>query len=801
MKTFIKNSLVIFFLFFVSYSFANNLLAKKYQIQGIVVDKTSEAKIEYTTITLFTSGDSSLVAGTITNAAGSFSFEVSNAGNYYIKITFIGFEDYQSNLNITESDNLINLGTINLVTTANNLGEIEITENRKGFEYNIDKKVINVDEMLTSASGSAIDLLENSPSVKVDIEGNISLRGSSNITVLINGVPTILEATDALEQIPASLIKQIEIITNPSAKYNPEGTAGIINIITKKNKLLGLNGMIDLNAGTWNNYGGALLLNYNAEKYRIFLKGNLTNKANPAFTDEESVITNNDTIYYLNSNSDNGNLRQIFSPSVGFEWTPDSANTLNVEFTLGTRQMNNYANINFEEWTSAAEQHLLNTSEEVWGKDIIFGSLNINYKHDFKKEGSNVIFQISGSKRNGDEISNNSLYAQDLQLLSRQKAITSGPNYNIQYRSDYILPLNKNKFEAGFQGELGEGYDDYKVYNYVNNNFEFSDLFSNNIIYQRSITGVYALYSSNLQKIAYQIGLRGEHTYRLIQQIDTGDSVKINRFDYFPTLHFSYQLNKKNQLMASYTRRVNRPHNHFYEPFLTWNDAYNVSKGNPALLPEYIDSWEVNYQTAFGKNALTAEIFYRITNNKIETIRIPYLENIMMQTFENVGNDYSFGSEIILNLTPSKWYLLDLTCNFYQYKIKGELNGNSFDNGKNFNWSSMITNTFKYKKNTKIQIIGNYTSPSVWSQGRKEDIYYLNVAIKQSFMNRALNLTLQARDILGTSKDIIIFEDTNFYTSSVSQKKLPIISLSVSWKFNNYKIKNTFEDSMDGEGF
>ncbi len=315
-----------------------------------------------------------------------------------------------------------------------------------------------------------------------------------------------------------------------------------------------------------------------------------------------------------------------------------------------------------------------------------------------------------------------------------------------------------------------------------------------------AINGIYSLFGSEMYNIKYQIGLRAEHTYRLIQLTKTNEDFKIDRIDYFPTLHCSYKLSKKQQIMASYTRRINRPRGYVYEPFITWIDAYNVRKGNPQLLPEYIDAIELNFQQEFGKNAFTTEIFYRVTNNKIENVRIPYSETVMLQTYENAGKDYSFGTEFVLNLTPYKWLLIDINSDFYYYKIVGQLFETKYENGK-YNWSSGITNTFKIKKNTRIQLVANYKSPSIWAQGRLQNNYFINLAIKQTLLDKSLNLTIQAKDILATAKEELIFEDTNFYTHSLTERKTPILAISLSWKFNNYKTKQAFDNKVDNDPF
>lgn len=777
-------------------------LSVKYTIQGIIKSSASKKTIEYATIALYDSETSELIGGTITNTNGFFKIETSKQATYLLKASFIGFEEKEvENIHFSENQTIVDLGEIFLAPAAQKLDEVTVEETRMTFDYQIDKKVINVNQAFSNASGNAVDILENAPSVKVDIEGNVSLRGSSSFTVLINGTPTVLEATEALEQIPASMIKQIEIITNPSAKYDPEGTSGIINIITKNNILSGINGMVDVKIGNYDNYGGDFLLNYNGKKFSAFIKGDISRRSRPTYQNEESRNTINDTTYYFNSNGENDFVFESLSPSIGFEWKPDTSNTFLLEGKIGKRGLERPNRLNYEEWTSVDDNHRFYSSDDLWKIEMQYYKISFNYKHDFKKKNSNIQTQLMYYSRFGDEFSINSLKNTDNEIAEAKKSTEKGPGGGFAYRLDYVLPFSEtNKFEAGLDGKVRSGFDDYRVYNYNLQTFayEIDSLFSHEVNTTKSTHGAYAIYSGMLNNFGYQLGLRSELTDRFIELKETEENTTIFRFDYFPTIHLSYKLSENNQVMASYTRRINRPRGFYFEPFITWVDAYNVRKGNPELLPEYIDSWELSYQFKFKKNTLTTDVFYRITNHKIESIRLPYHENILMRTFENVGKDYSLGGEFILNLVPVRWYVLDLSGNFFDYRVVGELYENEFSQ-ESFNWGGNITNTFKIKKNTKIQLSGRYESPTVQAQGTREAYFFVNAAVRHSFEKQNLNLTLQARDIFATGKHETIYEAADFYLYNYSEYKAPMISLSVNWRFNNYSSKKKTGDDMQIE--
>jgi len=292
------------------------------------------------------------------------------------------------------------------------------------------------------------------------------------------------------------------------------------------------------------------------------------------------------------------------------------------------------------------------------------------------------------------------------------------------------------------------------------------------------------------------LGLRGEYTYRYMELLKTGESFTLDRMDYFPTIHLSYNLPKDNMLMASYARRIDRPRGWYLEPFITVQDAYNLRQGNPELLPEYIDSYELNYQKRFKKDFISFEAYYRVTRNKIERVSSVYEENILLHTYENVGEDYSLGGEMMIGVDIFKWWHADIMGNLYYYQVKGILYDEPFDN-TSLNWGSRLYNTFKVAEFTNIQLTGNYISPSVSAQGKRYGYYVVNAAVKQELFKRKLSLTLQARDLFGTAVFESINEGPDFSNYFYARRHAPLVSFSISYKINNYKIKR----NPTSEGF
>lgn len=354
---------------------------------------------------------------------------------------------------------------------------------------------------------------------------------------------------------------------------------------------------------------------------------------------------------------------------------------------------------------------------------------------------------------------------------------------------DYTLPLGDDgKFEAGYAGRFdrSEDMNELYVYDTLTGTYEFASLFSHTTDYARDIHALYSMYSHTWQqRIGYQIGLRGEYVKRNTKLIDEAQQFSIDRWDYFPTVHTSYELADGKQLMASYSRRIQRPREWWLEPFLTWTDAYNVRTGNPALKPEYINSFELGFQTLLGKSLLSAEAYYRITNNKVERIRSVYDDNVILHTVENVGTDYALGVEFMLDLKMMKWWNINCLSNLYHYRIVSDLDGGLDQD--DLNWSARANNEFKITNFTKFQINCRYRSPSISAQGMREGYFMTDAALKQEFLNRKLSLTLQVRDILGTGRREFRSEGEDFYSYATMTRRSPVFMLNLSYNFNNYK--------------
>ncbi len=769
-------------------------------ISGLVIDSLSNEPIEYATIALYSQRSNELTLGTISQKNGKFFLEKIKPGPYFIKISFLGYEDLLiPNIKINREQTTINLHKIKLKPSLQNLEEVVVDGSAPRIDYKIDKKVINVSKQITSISGTAVDVLENVPSVKVDIEGNVSLRGSTGFTVLIDGRPSILDANDILQQIPASTIDNIEIITNPSAKYDPAGTAGIINIITKKNKLQGISGVANGSVGLYGKYGGDFLVNYQKRKINLFLGADYNIRTRPGEMHNERQTTMGDTTYKTLIDGENERKGNPWGIRAGLDYKISDNDNFGLGVRYGQRKMSATNLTTYDESILPAGVYNKYSSIEESSRGGLFYELSANYLHKFTKKGHELKADINLSQRDGNENSKNELTNADGVIVEGKENIENGPSANFQGKIDYTLPLGeKGKFEAGYQAMFNQSEDQTELHilNTTTGIYENQEEFSHATTYTSKIHSVYALYAGEVGKFGYQGGLRSENTYRDI--VSNGDTYGINRWDFFPTVHLSYQLPKENQLMASYTRRIERTRGWFLEPFITWVDAYNVRQGNPDLLPEFIDSYELSYMKKFGqKSMFSLEGYYRITNNKVEHISSVYEDNVMLGTVENVGKDYSLGLEFMFSTGLLKWWEVDVMGDLYHYKVEGVLYDEDFSNQSN-TWSARFNNTFIIQKSTKMQLNAMYNGPSVTAQGKTEADYTINAAIRQEFFDNKLSAALQIRDIFGTSKREFSSSGPGFYTYSSMQPKTPDVNLTISYKFNNYKTERKSRSGGNG---
>jgi len=770
-------------------------------VSGKVLDFSTKHIIEYANLLVMTEGDSSMVTGGVTDSKGNFNLRIPKIGNYYIEVKFIGYKTERITISLTPEKLNVDLGEILLSPSSILLENVVVEGQRAPVTYEIDKKVINPDQMLNVVSGNAVDVLSNVPSVHVDIEGNVSIRGSQSFNVLIDGRPSVLDAQDALQQIQASSIERIELITNPSAKYDPEGTAGIINIILKKNSNSGLNGIVNANAGMHDTYGADFLINYQNDNIKTNFSLDYSRRFYPGDFTQSNISYLDNNVSTTNTVGSVTRGRIGYEGRGGIEFLLDENNSLSFGARAGRREGQQKSNQLFTQFSEQDPSEISYTGNTDRSRAGPYYSINSNYSHNFGSDGHQLLGELYYSYRNSDEITITSEFDAGYQIGGK-KTTEIGPSTDFRGKLDYTLPFSESsKFEAGYQGQVDLDEETNELYEYTTTMGDYQLLpeFSNLNKYNRSEHALYTMYSGTAWELQYQVGLRGEYTYRTIEVPTQNEYFDLDRFDYFPSFHTSYKFTQSSSVMASYSRKIDRPGGWALEPFDTWIDANNVRRGNPNLQPEFIDSYETGVQTQLGIANFSTEIYYRITHNKIERVQTALDENVVLTTRENVGTDYSLGGEVMLNFDPVQFWNVNLMANAYHYLVEGVLYDESFSN-TSFNWQVRFYNNFKLWSSTQIQFNLNYNSPTVSAQGTRAGNLRTDLSIRQDIIENILSTTVQVIDLFGTTNREFTSEGANFNNSYYYDFNSPRVVLNLRYTFNNYKPKKEGVDSGGGLG-
>lgn len=773
-------------------------MPKEGVLTGTIIDEETQQPVEYANIMLYSKRDSSMVDGGITDATGVFRLTKLPYGGYYLHANFIGYNKKQvADIRITPKSKVVDLGTVSLGRAEQALDEVDVVADRSRIEYKIDKKVVNVSQDLNSAGGSAVDVLENVPSVQVDIDGNVSLRGSSSFRVLINGKPTVLEGSDALQQIPSSSIENIEIITNPSAKYDPEGTAGIINIITKEKKKKGLNGVVNVSAGTNNKYNADFLLNYRIGKINYFIGADYSDRDFLGESNRYSETYFTDSTRIIDEQSNRVMHRDGYSIKGGFDYHIDDNSTLTLSAKMGRFDFGFDTESETHLYYNGSNQERYYTTDNAFIHTHDYYNATLSYQNFVNGDKNHTIESslfYSGSA--GDDLTTQEEIETDpsynsLELpANKLRILEDGPRQRVRFKFDYTRPLGAGKLEAGYQLRYREGDEGYdmELFNAEDQAWLVQQELANTLTMYRHIQAAYSTYSGNFGDLGYMLGLRGEYTDRTITNNKIEEDYRIHRFDVFPSAHISYKLPAEQQLQVSYSRRLNRPRGWFLNPFENYQDPYSVRVGNPELSPEYTNSYELSYQKRLGMNFIALEGYYKQTDNEITRVSsLREEDGIMVYSFDNLNKETSMGMELMANFQVFKWWRLNASGNVYRYTIDGNVADEDVAAESN-NWDMRMNNTFRFK-NSRIQLMGFYNGPSVTAQGERGDFFFTSVAFRQDFLDRKASATLSVRDIFGTMKHDFTSETSNLYSEMTYTRESPVITLSLSYRINNYKDK------------
>lgn len=662
--------------------------AKKFIVRGKVIEAESSAPMGYANVALFAAADSSVAGGIMTADNGSFEIKNIIPGKYYLSVNFIGFAKKTIPLQITAAKPIHDVGTIKLLSADQKIGEVEVVAEKQRVEFKIDRRVVNVSQNIVSTGGTAVEVLENTPSVQTDFEGNVTLRGSSNFTVLIDGRPSVVKGSDALRQLPAAGIDKIEIITNPSAKYDPDGDSGIINVVMKRNQKDSFSGLVNMTAGLGDKYRGDANFTYRTKKWDFTLGADFSDMTSLGTRDMLQKITNGDTLTTRKTLADGTNFHKGHNIKGGIDYMLSPSTTIGIIGTIGSMDHGD-ANIGHQTTSynlGFPTTYLYQDNSSTRGGNYWSGNVNFMHKFDNKGHELQGLFYFSGE--NGDDISNNINYTSDANWNPiktnpyKYRSNESPVENEYRLKLDYVLPINeKDKLEAGYQGRFVKSKENFifEEFNYLSNNWENNPKYSSRVNYSQDIHAVYGTFSHQNNTFSYQLGLRTEYTNRDLYSERANKTYALNRFDFFPTIHLSQKFPKEYELQASYSRRLNRPEGYMLEPFPSFMDPNNIRIGNPDLTPEYAGSYELTLLKHINTSFVSLEGYYRHTKDLMTRIQTLGTDGILNHTMANMNNDYSLGSELMVNYEVKPGIRLVASGTLYNYWLKGDINGQNAD--------------------------------------------------------------------------------------------------------------------------
>lgn len=802
-------SSLLFLLSFTSISQNRPNFMQKMELSGIVLDEITKQPLPYATISIFKAADSSLVDGEITNEAGEFKLAL-NRGIYKVDISFISYlKASKYHVNLTKGN--LNLGVILLKSDNKTLEEVEVVAERSQMEFKLDKKVFNVGSDATMKGANASDLLDNIPSVEVDVDGNVSLRGSQNVRILINGKPSGLvgsSTTDALRQMQGSMIERVEVITNPSSKYEAEGEAGIINIILKEEKRSGINGSIELRTGIPDNHGVSLNLNVRRKKFNGFVNYGLgfSDFDRGGKTEQDFFLT--DTAYGTNIDRNYNRRGLSQNLQLGADIYLNDKNTLTVSGLYRFSDETNTGRLIYDDFNN--NERLINSStrisEEV--EEDQNQEISLNYKKTFEQKGKELtaVFQYNNGNETEDSDINElitkgfGLGAPELIQFSNNKE--SQTNYLFQ--ADYEQPLKKNqKIETGIRAALRTIDTDYRVSEEQNGNNVILNQFTNIFEYVEDVYAAYGIYSKQFEKLSYQLGMRVEHSEIQTNLKTTGENNRKSYTDFFPSAAFTYKLENEASLQWSYSRRISRPRFWYLNPFFTFSDARNIRTGNPDLDPEYTNSFEVGYLKYWKKGSFYVGTYYKRSTQIIDRISFANDTGVTFSIPVNLATRNSYGIETNFSKDITKDIKANASVNVFVSNQRGDYRDENFDVDA-FNWNTRFSVKYALDKLTDFQLTGMYRAPNNSAQGKVKSMTSINLAASRDILKKNGTITFSVQDILNTRRWRSITETENFYSESDFQWRPRQFQLTLSYRFNQKKQRQRpggYEGGMDEGGF
>ena len=741
-----------------------NALAQKesFDIYGTIIDERNKNPIPFATIIILDINTNQSVAGTTTDENGKFNVTMKSS-NIYIEISFIGFETMKLN-NFTIKNNQIDIGTISLLELNQTLEEIEIRAEKSTTEFKLDKRVFNVGKDISSTGMGALEVLNNVPSVTVSIEGIVSLRGNAGVQILIDGKPSILadDPRNTLGSITADMIDKIEVITNPSAKYDAEGTSGILNIVLKKEERKGLNGSISLNTGIPDNHSVGVSLNRRTEKFNLFAQLGVGYRSLPNTSKNSNQdLINNTTIDSEGIQYRNENFYNII---LGTDYYVNPLNVItlsgNFAYEIEDQPSNTFFSSYDENNILVSQWERIETTEATNPK----WQYELQYKREFEDhEDHTLLISAQGrffGKDQESEFEVNSIYGDD--EFNDQQTETEFQQADYTFKLDYTKPFSeKLSMELGSQYVINDVGNDYTVREFINDEWVTNPGLTNNFEYDQKVFGIYGTMAFDNEPWGVKVGLRIENTDLKTLLTNTDEKNEQNYTDYFPSAHVSYKADEIISLQAGYSKRIFRPRLWDLNPFFNIRNDYNIRTGNPNLRPEYTDSFEITSIFVYNKISFNAGLYFLYTTDVIERVTT-FEDNVSITTPENIGSSKTTGIELNFKYGPVNWLTFNGDFNYGYFIRNGEFDDQSFDfNGDK--WTSRLTTKFILPANFELELRGNHQSGYQTVQSEISGFSYADLGIRKKIAKGKIVIDLSVRDIFETRIRESVIDQPEFY--------------------------------------
>ncbi|HEU0137547.1 MAG TPA: TonB-dependent receptor [Flavobacterium sp.] len=789
------------------------------KVTGKVLEKVTGQPLEYATVTFSLPGTPRAVAGGITDPQGNFNISVA-PGTYDISIEFISFQVQQIKQRALTADT--NLGVIQLAEDATMLNEVVVRAESTTVEIKLDKKVYNVGNDLMVKGGTVSDVLDNIPSVSVDAEGTVSLRGNENVRILIDGRPSnAINITEALRLIPADAIEKVEVVTNPSARYESEGGGGLINIILKKGKNQGINGTIIATVGDPENYGISANVNYKTDKFNVFTTTGYNYRNNPgnALTNTEYLKDDGTTENFIVERRTNERLSKGYNTNFGMEWYLDASTTWTNTLTLRKYSGENPESVIFDNFSENREYLFTTTRFNDQVNDDTNFEYATNFTKNFKKEGHKLTVDGSFSRNidSDDSNINNGL---------ERTGSDEDQSRNI-LQADYVLPFGKDsQFEAGYKGDFNSLLTDFRVdtLNVAGGDYLADMRYTNELEYKEQVNALYSQYGTKFNKFSVLLGLRFEDSKITVNQF-TSDDFNVKRYsNFFPSAFLTYELSEKSSVSLSYSRRISRPRGRMINPFSNYSSNINLFQGNPDLDPSFTNAFDLGYLKRWQKLTLSASMYLNRTTDAFQFVRresgefvvtpvgdrdtvnpttgeITIIDGadirtpVILTTPINLGVEYRFGFEFTTNYSPYKWWRLNSNFNFFRNETQGDFTyinsenvaiTENFDNIA-FSWFTRLTSKITLPHNIEWQTNFTYNGPQTNAQGRSKGIASANLAFSKDLFKESTTLSLNVQDVFNSRKRITETNLPGLNSYSEMQWRVRQVNLSLTYRFNRKK--------------